>query len=85
MMSLQLAPAAGCVKTEQVAQWLGHDYSLAPFYTNTHYPDHTVDAQLQYTIAYRYPGNPPLRITIQPDHDRSGCFRFIMADSKPSP
>ena len=81
-VSLQLAPAAGCVKTEQVAAQLGHDYQLTPFYTHTEKGGGKVDAQLQYIITYNYPGDPPLKITFQPDHDHSGCFRFIMANSK---
>jgi len=83
VMSLQLARSAGCIKTEQVAAQLGHDYQLTPFQTNTQMAPGKVDAQQQFIIAYKYPGNPPLKITFQPDHDHSGCFRSISMDSIP--
>jgi hypothetical protein len=80
-VSLQLAPSAGCVRTEQVAAWLGHDYQLTPFYTRTELGGGKVDALLQYVLSYKYPGNPSLKISFQPDHYASNCFRFISADS----
>ena len=83
ILGLRLAPSAGCVKTEQVAAELGHDYKLTPFQTTTQMGPGKIDAQLQYLITYTYPGEPPFKITLQPDHDHSGCFRSISADSIP--
>jgi hypothetical protein len=83
VMSLQLARSAGCIKTEQVAAQLGHDYQLTPFQTNTQMGPGKVDAQQQFIITYKYPGDPPLKITFDPDHDHSGCFRSISMDSIP--
>jgi hypothetical protein len=83
VLGLRLARSAGCIKTEQVAAQLGHDYQLTPFQTNTQMGPGKVDAQQQFIIAYKYPGDPPLKITFQPDHDHSGCFRSISMDSIP--